>query len=628
MGSAKVEDLPLLTAARVVTRCFFPNDELPHIARLLDSFLDNFSSKWTLARGYKRTGSLQLLQYIAARQPASALDPFYRRWMLNATAWFIGIQGDLPALRWLMETNFPNERLGAAVYAAAANDHVEILKWLYENHHDRVYWNCIEMCGALDYGHEDAFEWLRTHSPPRPECLKLVMRSAAKSGNLPAVRWLYNNCHAHAEDALVHAQKEGHWETARWILVNCDLTVRRIQWDGAAASGALSFLKYAYSRDLGNPLTSALIAAACNGHLNVMKLLHFEVGIPLTGAVMRRAAENGHLDIVEWVHEIGCEPANAWVMDTAAANGHLNVVQWLHANRNDGCTSKAMSWAAGHGYLDVVKWLHSNRTEGCTTLGMDLAAANGWLDIVQWLHEARTEGCTTDAMDGAAREGHLEVVQWLDSHRNEGCTTAAMDSAASGGHLDIVKWLHNNRSEGCTTSAMDWAASNGHLEVVQWLHANRTEGCTVDAMTSAAVKGHIDIIKWLHRYRNEGCASNTMSKAVATGNLEIVAWIFESQHEISAHHAMKEAILRARFEVVMYLHTKGVGVLSFSTDTIFHRPSWELVQWLVTNHSEQVLGCRFEVPTWDYRLNDWCRHSRMQRTSRDENFTVWRYDGI
>eukprot|EP00644_Phytophthora_capsici_P011813 jgi/Phyca11/106498/e_gw1.12.426.1 len=140
------------------------------------------------------------MQYIAARRPANTLDPFYRGWVLNSTAWFIAIQGDLPALEWLMESYLPDEL------------------WLYTVHRDRTCWNTIELCGALDYGHDDA------------------------TGNLVAVQWLYNEYHAPVEGALVHAQKEGHWDTARWILVNCEVAVRRVEWDGAAASGALSFL--------------------------------------------------------------------------------------------------------------------------------------------------------------------------------------------------------------------------------------------------------------------------------------------------------------------------------------------------------------------------------------------------
>ncbi|KAE9347185.1 hypothetical protein PF008_g7937 [Phytophthora fragariae] len=166
MSSTYAEDPPLLTAARLVARTCFGGNDLPNVARLLDEFLDAFSSKWTLARSYKRTGSLRLMQYIAAREPVERLDPFYRRWMLNATSWFVASRGDLPALRWLVEGYLPHERLSAAVYAAAANGHVEILEWLDKFHHERVDWNGIEMCGALDYGHDEAVQWLRVHSPP------------------------------------------------------------------------------------------------------------------------------------------------------------------------------------------------------------------------------------------------------------------------------------------------------------------------------------------------------------------------------------------------------------------------------------------------------------------------------
>jgi hypothetical protein len=623
MGSTSVEELPLLTAPRVVTRLCLPDGELPHIARLIDAFLDTFSSKWALARSYKRAGSLRLLQYIAAREPAHTMDPFYRRWMLNATSWFVALRGDLPALRWLMEAYLPDERASAAVYAAAANGHVEILDWLYSSHRDRIYWSCIEMCGALDYGHKDALEWLRTHSPPRPECLKLVMRSAAKAGNLTAVRWLYNECHAPAEDALVHAQKEGQWEAARWILVNCELAVRRVKWDGAAAHGALSFLQYAYARGLGEPWPSTLVAAASNGHLEAVKWLHSGAGLPLTAGAVRRAAENGHLGVVQWLHDAGCARGDAWTIDSASKNGHLDVVKWLHAHRDDGCSTKAMAWAAGHGHLDVVQWLHENRSEGCTHLAMDMASTNGYLEVVRWLHRQRSEGCSSDAMDGAAREGHLAVVQWLHEHQTAGCTTSAMDAAAGGGHLAVMQWLHINRKEGCTASAMDWAASNGHLDVLRWLHCTVRAGVTVEAMTGAAVKGHLAVVKWLHANCDEGCAPNTLAKVAATGNLQAVRWLLENRSEVDAHLAMREAILRARFEVVLYLHSKGVQVPKFSTDTTFHRPSWELVQWLTKNHAELVTGCAFEVPTWDYRFNDWCRQSLMRRTSRDEDATVW-----
>ncbi|EEY64897.1 uncharacterized protein PITG_16222 [Phytophthora infestans T30-4] len=126
--------------------------------------------------------------------------------MLNATSWFFAIKGDQRALRWLIEVYLPD-------------------------HREQTYWNCVEMCGALDYSHDET------------------------TGNTTAVRWLYNECHAPAEYALLDAQKEEHWETARWILVNCDLAVRRVEWDRAAASGALSLLNFKWTPGYGKMAT-------------------------------------------------------------------------------------------------------------------------------------------------------------------------------------------------------------------------------------------------------------------------------------------------------------------------------------------------------------------------------------
>ncbi|EGZ14443.1 hypothetical protein PHYSODRAFT_354714 [Phytophthora sojae] len=102
-------------------------------------------------------------------------------------------------------------------------------------------------------------------------------------------------------------------------------------------------------------------------------------------------------------------------MDAAAVDGHLDIVKYLHElqmsieagtkKRKRGtktkksgplCTTKAMDGAASNGHLHVVQWLHHNREEGCTTDAMDVAAAKGHLQVAQWLHEHRSEmysGC-------------------------------------------------------------------------------------------------------------------------------------------------------------------------------------------------------------------------------------------
>ncbi|RLN91925.1 hypothetical protein BBJ28_00026441 [Nothophytophthora sp. Chile5] len=643
-----MEQYPLLAAARVVSRYCLPEGELSDVTRLLDAFLDEFSSKWTLAQSYKQTTNLRLMQYTAARHPAIEMDPFYGRWVFNAATKLATSRGDLTALQWLAESYLPDAFMNEVVNAAATNGYLSILEWLFDRHGDRVDWGCMELCGALENNHAEVVEWLRIHTVLREECVRMVLRSAAKAGNLAVVQWLCEEYNADAEDAFEHAQMWRQWATARWLLENCALPSDKVNWNAAAADGALAYLKFVHSRfPQEKPQSSSPAAAAVvNGHLDVLQWLYSELGVKLTERSMRLAAQIGHLNVVQWLHTNNCERCDgscpqpftsyrsrvannctcgdAGAMDDAAESGHFEIVQWLHDNRDEGCSSKAMDGAAGRGHLEIVQWLHTHRTEGCTAMAMDIAAGNNHMDVVQWLHEHRSEGCTHAAMDGAAQYGHLEMVQWLHTHRSEGCSTSAMNWAAREGHLDVVKWLHANRHEGCTTWAMDLAASDGHLEVVKWLHDNRREGCTVEAMNGAAMNGHLDVVKWLHENRSEGCGVNAMALAAEYDHLEIVKFLYKNREEVNAQFAMTQAIRWHRFEVEVYLHAEHVEVLDFDDRTILSITCWEMAEWLTANYAEQVNGCTFEVPSWDWRFNEWCGQINLQPVRRTEDYAYWK----
>jgi hypothetical protein len=123
-------------------------------------------------------------------------------------------------------------------------------------------------------------------------------------------------------------------------------------------------------------------------------------------------ARNGDLNSIINAHNNNYEFTTD-VMNYAVINGHLDIVKWLHFNRNEGCTIDAIGYAASNGDLHVVKWLHTHRNEGCTTDAMNNAAYNGHLHVVKWLHTHRNEGCTTIAMNWAAYNGHFNIVIYL-----------------------------------------------------------------------------------------------------------------------------------------------------------------------------------------------------------------------
>ncbi|POM58815.1 Hypothetical protein PHPALM_36489 [Phytophthora palmivora] len=133
--------------------------------------------------------------------------------------------------------------------------------------------------------------------------------------------------------------------------------------------------------------------------------------------------------------------------------------------------------------------------------------------------------------------------------------------------------------------AMDNAAKNGYLDVVKWLHVNRTEGCTVDAMNEAAASGHLHVVRWLQQNRHEGCTAIALTRA----------------------------LMHAHFEVVLFLHAHVFEDFSFVGTTTVRHSCLELVQWLLYHYADKLAGCKFEIPTSDWRFNEWCAEINMRR---------------
>ncbi|RLN06768.1 hypothetical protein BBJ28_00015529 [Nothophytophthora sp. Chile5] len=266
---------PLLASASVVGRYCLPDGcgELPHVTRRIDAFLSVLSPSWTLTESYKRTGSLRLLQYLAARESKASVgvDPFYRRWLFNGATELAAERGDLEALRLLMERDLPNEFLTKAVAAAASKGHLHILEWLYEAHHDRGYWGCTEMCGAMKNHHHDVVAWLRIHAVPREQSSPEVLQAAASAGYLDVVQWLHKERRVSAAGALDCAMSGKQWETAWWILESIDKKRDWLDWTGAIDDGALPFLKLLLSHKIRHHGHDIITSAAAYGHLEIIE---------------------------------------------------------------------------------------------------------------------------------------------------------------------------------------------------------------------------------------------------------------------------------------------------------------------------------------------------------------------
>ncbi|RLN82279.1 hypothetical protein BBJ28_00016825 [Nothophytophthora sp. Chile5] len=645
---------PALTIVRLVCRECLPisGGSLPHVARLLDAFLDEFSDTLTLARGYLISdGSLRLLQYLAAHERPTT-DPILRRWAFNDVVGYAAAKGDLETLQWLLENYQPDEFLTKAVDEAASGGRLDVLEWMWANYRSRGYWGSTEMRGAIRNEHSAVVAWLRDHTVPRPESAVNLVGDAVCCGDLTTLPWLVERFDVNTNRALSVAASLGQWAMAKWIVENCELEARLeypclMNFRRAAGDGNLEFLRLATNRKLWAPDADAASwmtsSASAAGHLEVVKWLHEELDTNSAGYGYENAAMGGHLEVLKYLHEKHFpNDSEQSLMDASARRGYIEVVQWLHANSKQECTTNAMDWAAQGGHLEVVQWLHEHRSEGCTSAAMHLAAVDGHMNVVKWLHSHRSEGCKEvtlgevaksgnlemvqwlhdnrhevfscpGVMDIAAARGYLDVVKWLHENRSEGCTVEAMNGAAADGRLEDVKWFHENRSEGCSKIAMDEAAGNGYLAVVQWLHENRHEGCSVEAMDGAAEHGHLDVVKWLHANRTEGCTTMAMDKAASHDYLNVVKWLCRNRSEGCTFKAIEGAIREGYLDIVVFLHSERPECRQFELRYSLQLTRIEVAEWVLEHFPREFKDCAVGIQPGDWHFDDWLqRVNQMQ----------------
>ncbi|KAK1930046.1 putative ankyrin repeat protein [Phytophthora citrophthora] len=273
---------------------------------------------------------------------------------------------------------------------------------------------------ACVYGDLSILQWLMDHPGGRwilqgdDRLFSELVFSAAYNGNIAVMEFLYDRgAIDKVRDAMVHVIRENHLDMVKWLIKHFPESERIPDYcvmDEAARYGRLEMLQYFQELD----------DFVVPGYSRSVTSLRRRRARSSSGdkfmAQMFVPASDDYLK----VHPTLCRYRSEWLptepMDDAAANGHLEVVKWLHFNRSEGCTTAAMDCAAANGHLEVVTWLHTHRLEGCTNKAMDGAAENGHLDVIQWLYKNRFEGCTVKAIEGAMSNNHLRVAVWLHTH--------------------------------------------------------------------------------------------------------------------------------------------------------------------------------------------------------------------
>ncbi|KAK1940853.1 putative ankyrin repeat protein [Phytophthora citrophthora] len=230
---------------------------------------------------------------------------------LDVVQWLYMELGDYPDIDLF---NYREMRHESAMDAAAANGHLNVLRFLHELQNEM---------------HQSKTKRGLT----LPICTTAAMDGAAANGHLAVVQWLHEHrnegCTAKAMD---RAARNGYLDVVKWLFKN--------RPDGYAAS--------------------AMDSAAESGNLELVKWLHFNTSVGCTTAAMDNAAESGSLDILEWLNSNRSEGCSKKAMVLASVNGYVRVVKWLYSHWSSMRSSSGIQTAATLGHFEIVLFLHDH----------------------------------------------------------------------------------------------------------------------------------------------------------------------------------------------------------------------------------------------------------------------------
>eukprot|EP00644_Phytophthora_capsici_P012069 jgi/Phyca11/106581/e_gw1.12.162.1 len=346
-----------------------------------------------------RSGNFKLAKWLKGKIKTT-IEYEMTEWAMAAAS---QARGHVAVLTWLIR-NHPTLCNGDAHFNAAKRGHLEITRLLLSSGIGYVYsggWRPVEAAAAN--GHLEIVKCLVEEGFPATNALFV----AAKNGFVDIVKWLHEKfSHYSCAGTMDTAAANGHLDIVKWLHDNCNQDCTVDAMDNAAGNGFFHVVQWLHENRTEGCTTFAMNEAASIGKLEIVKWLHFNRPEGCTTKAMDSAAGNGHLDVVKWLHENRSEGCTTDAMDNAAKNNHLEVLQWLDQNRVEGFTFLARDNAASQGNWDAYEWLIHRRPELCRTPMANThdkvfyAARYGRFDIVWFLYK---NYCSNNTLRGALR---------------------------------------------------------------------------------------------------------------------------------------------------------------------------------------------------------------------------------
>ena len=385
---------------------------------------------------------------------------------------------------------------------------------------------------------------------------------------------------------------------------------------------------------------TAIIHAADEGNLNVLKLLHqsganiHHVTNDGDNALMSAILGTGDYDTVRWLIEKGvdvnfCNKDGRTAVLYAAELGPLNVLKFLHRKGANIHQESIMSAIQGAGDYKTVTWLIKkgvdvNHCNEHNFTAVHFAAIKGNLKVLKLLHKngANIHQVSSDGSNAillASKEtGECDTVRWLieqgvDVNHCDDEGSSAVLWAANKGNLHLLKLLNMNgldvqqvTSDG-VNCIMAASIGTGDCETVRWLieqgvDVNHCDDEHFSAVLWAAQVGNLDVLKLLfteganiHQVGGDG-ANSIISATQGTGDYDTVSWLIEQGVNVNYcdddyFTAVHVAAEKGNLDVLKLLHEKGANIHQVSREGINSIMSaslaggnCETVGWLIEKH--------------------------------------------
>jgi ankyrin repeat protein len=310
---------------------------------------------------------------------------------------------------------------------------------------------------------------------------------------------------------------------------------------GAAATGQCERLKELLKDSKGD-LTDALVAAASNGHFQVVETLLHQLNYPgrdyldnkgyetLRKAVIP-AARHGHRPIVQlllsWLSVDGeIDKDTAWrALDEAAANGQLEVVKFVAGyvvrtkyDEEECSNSKAVSLAIAGGYADVVGYL----------LRFPWNLAYAFMEVIMKEQHVVAERIYLvypmyfggkNLLVEMAGDGFTSAVKYMYEHGHDGkdVLEAACVKAAACQRTEVLELLVSfGISTGGLNKALKAAATTGSMASVSLL-VNKGVVSLMGIYQAFEMSGSLAVFRYLRKEEQMPATSITEAFKNVTG---------------------------------------------------------------------------------------------------------------